>query len=132
MQVGVDGADRLLSVVVTSGQRNDGAVLREVIDDVRVPRVGDGRPRANPNAVLTDRAYPTKATREYLRARGTRTVIPEKINQVTARKKKDSVGGRPPGFDAEVYKGRDIVERAVSKIKQWRWCRPWSLPGRHL
>lgn len=106
--------------MVTGGQRNDGAVLREVIDDIRVPRVGGGRPRTTPDAVLADRAYPTKATRGYLRSRGIRTVIPEKIDQVTARKKKGSSGGRPPGFDAEAYKGRNVVERAFNKVKQWR------------
>jgi transposase len=105
---------------VTGGQRNDGAVLREVIEDIRVPRVGGGRPRTTPDAVLADRAYPTQATREYLRARGIKTVIPEKIDQVTARKNKGSSGGRPPGFDAEVYKGRNVVERAFNKVKQWR------------
>lgn len=65
--------------MVTGGQRNDGAVLREVIDDIRVPRVGGGRPRTTPDAVLVDRAYPTKATREYLRSRGTKTVIPREV-----------------------------------------------------
>ncbi|WP_396164961.1 IS5 family transposase [Corynebacterium sp.] len=120
IHVGVDGAGRPLSIVVTGGQRNDGAVLREVIDDIRVPRVGGGRPRTTPDAVLADRAYPTKATREYLRARGITAVIPEKADQVTARKKKGSGGGRPPGFDAEAYKGRNVVERAFNKVKQWR------------
>lgn len=107
-------------MVVTGGQRNDGAVLREVIDDIRVPRAGGGRPRTTPDAVLADRAYPTKATREYLRARGIRTVIPEKVDRVRARKKKGSAGGRPPGFDAEAYTGRNVVERAFNKVKQWR------------
>ncbi|WP_420099056.1 transposase [Corynebacterium sp.] len=87
------GIGRPLSVVITGGQRNDGDVLRQVIDDIRVPRVGGGRPRTTPDAVLADRAYPTKATREYLRSRGIRTVIPEKIDQVTARKKRGSAGG---------------------------------------
>lgn len=34
----VDGKGRPLSVVVTGGQRNDGAVLQAVIDDIRVPQ----------------------------------------------------------------------------------------------
>ena len=29
-------------------------------------------------------------------------------------------GGRPPGFDAERYKKRDTVERAINKLKQFR------------
>ncbi len=107
-------------MVVTGGQRNDGAVLREVIDDIRVPRRGAGRPRTSPDAVIADRAYPTTATRDWLRARGIKTVIPEKADQIRGRKNKGSAGGRPPGFDAEAYKGRNVVERAFNKVKQWR------------
>ncbi len=107
-------------MVVTGGQRNDGAVLREIIDDIRVPRVGGGRPRTTPDAVLADRAYPSRGTREYLRSRGIKTVIPDKVDHVRARKRKGSAGGRPPGFDAEAYKGRNVVERAFNKVKQWR------------
>lgn len=29
-------------------------------------------------------------------------------------------GGRPPAFDAEVYKGRNVVERGFNVTKQWR------------
>ena len=31
-----------------------------------------------------------------------------------------SRGGRPVNFDAETYKGRNIVERSFSVFKQWR------------
>ena len=120
IHVGVDGAGRPLSVVVTGGQRNDGAVLREVIEDIRVPRVGGGRPRTTPDAVIADRAYPSRGTRDYLRGRGIKTVIPEKSDQVRGRKSKGPAGGRPPAFDAQSYKGRNVVERAFSKVKQWR------------
>ncbi|MBK5239195.1 MAG: transposase [Actinomycetales bacterium] len=29
-------------------------------------------------------------------------------------------GGRPPAFDAEDYKGRNVVERSFNDQKQWR------------
>lgn len=107
-------------MVVTGGQRNDGAVLREVIDDIYVPRLGGGRPRTTPDAVLADRAYPSKASRRYLRSRGITAVIPEKADHVRARKAKGSAGGRPPNFDKQADKGRNVVERAFAKVKQWR------------
>ena len=28
--------------------------------------------------------------------------------------------GRPPGFDAEAYKRRNVVERCVNRLKQFR------------
>src|SRR5699024_8947317 len=47
-------------------------------------------------------------------------VIPEKSNEIAARKRKGRAGGRPPGFDAELYKDRNVVERAFGLMKQWR------------
>ncbi len=47
-------------------------------------------------------------------------VIPQKKNEIASRKKKGSKGGRPPAFDAEAYKGRNVVERSFNDHKQWR------------
>ena len=38
----VDGRGRPLALVITGGQRNDGAMLGEVLADIRVPRLGRG------------------------------------------------------------------------------------------
>ena len=47
-------------------------------------------------------------------------VIPQKKNEIAARQKKGSQGGRPPGLDVEAYKGRNVVERSFNSVKQWR------------
>ena len=111
-----------MSVVVTGGQRNDGAVLQAVIDDTRVPRSAGrpGRPRTRPDAVMADRAYQSRANREYLRGRGIVAVIPEKVDHVNARKRKGSGGGRPPKMDWGACRGRNVVERSFNLLKQWR------------
>jgi transposase len=44
---------------------------------------------------------------------------PEKSDSQAARRRKGSRGGRPPGFDAERYKKRNTVERAINKLKQF-------------
>jgi transposase len=31
-----------------------------------------------------------------------------------------SRGGRPPAFDKQVYKRRNVVERCFNRLKQWR------------
>ena len=116
----VDGNGLPLAIVVTGGQRNDGAMLEQVLDDIRVPRIGGGRPRARPDAVLADKAYGSGVNRRMLRARGIRVVIPEKSDQIASRKRKGSKGGRPPAFDAEAYKDRNVVERSFALVKQWR------------
>ena len=69
---------------------------------------------------MADKAYPSRANREYLRDRGITAVIPEKNDQVNARKRKGSAGGRPPRMDWEAYKGRNVVERSFNLLKQWR------------
>ena len=107
-------------MVVTGGQRNDGAMLAEVLADIRVPRLGPGRPRTRPDAVVADRAYTSGVNRTMLAGRGIKAVIPQKSNEIAARQRKGSAGGRPPGFDAETYKGRNVVERSFNLAKQWR------------
>ncbi|QFU96560.1 Putative transposase for insertion sequence element IS402 [Luteimicrobium xylanilyticum] len=118
--VAVDGGGLPLAAVVTGGQRNDGAMLAAVLADIRVPRSGPGRPRTRPDAVIADRAHTSGVNRRMLAGRGVRAVIPQKRDEIAARKRKGSAGGRPPGLDAETYKGRNVVERHFNHIKQWR------------
>jgi len=107
-------------MVITGGQRNDGAMLAAVLAEIHVPRLGPGRPRTRPDAVLADRAYTSGVTRTELRRRGIRAVIPEKRDQIAGRKRRGRRGGRPPGFDADAYRGRNVVERSFALAKQWR------------
>ena len=107
-------------MVITGGQRNDGAMLARVLAEIHVPRLGAGRPRTRPDAVLADRAYTSGVTRTELRRRGIKAVIPEKRDQIAARKRRGPRGGRPPAFDAEAYKKRNVVERSFALAKQWR------------
>lgn len=70
--------------------------------------------------VLGDKAYSSRAIRSELRRRRIRAVIPEPVDQIRHRARRGSRGGRPPGFDAEAYKHRNIVERAINKLKGHR------------
>ncbi|WP_436089320.1 transposase [Mycolicibacterium frederiksbergense] len=92
----VDGNGRPLAVVVTGGQRNDGAMLAAVLDEIVVPRTGAGRVRTRPDAVIADRAYTSGVTRRLLRARKITAVIPQKRDEIAARARRGSAGGRPP------------------------------------
>ena len=116
----MDGRGRPLAIVVTGGQRNDGAMLATVLADIRVPRLGRGRARTRPNVVIADRAYATGVIREQLRRRHIKAVIPAKSDQIAARLRRGSAGGRPNAFDAQAYKDRNLVERSFNKAKQWR------------
>jgi transposase len=70
--------------------------------------------------VLADKAYTNKKIRAELRRRRITAVIPEKKDHIAARAAKGSRGGRPPAFDRELYKQRNVVERAINKLKQFR------------
>jgi transposase len=83
------------------------------------PRRG-GRPRGRPECVNADKAYSHRSTRITLRDKRIRVVIPQKSDQVTHRKAKGSAGGRPPTFDANTYRDRNVVERAFNRLKSWR------------
>ncbi len=116
----VDGRGRPLVLVVTAGQANDSPMLPALLQGLRVPRAGAGRPRTTPEALLADKAYSARAHREMLAARGITTVIPQPSDQVRNRVARGSAGGRPPNFDATRYRDRNVVERSYALMKQWR------------
>jgi hypothetical protein len=51
-----------LLIVVSAGQRGDGPQFAAVIEAIRVPQPGPGRPRTCPDRVLADKAYSSKGT----------------------------------------------------------------------
>jgi transposase len=105
-------------VVLTAGQAGDNPQLVPVIEAIAVPT--GARPRRRPEVLIADKAYSHPSTRTLLRERGIRTVIPQRADQIAHRTSKGSAGGRPPGFDAELYRLRNVVERAFNRLKQWR------------
>jgi transposase len=115
-----DGRGRPLSVLVTAGQRNEAPELEALLDGIRVarPEGTPGRPRKRPHRLLADRGYAHDSCRLLLRRRGIPHVIPERKDQKERRGRRR--GGRPPSFEAEAYRRRNVVERCVNRLKQWR------------
>lgn len=110
-----------MSIRLTPGQAGDNPQLLPLLDDITVAARGSGgRPRSRPDCVIADKAYSHTSTRIALRRRGIREVIPEKSDQIAYRKAKGRVGGRPPRFDPELYRDRNVVERAFNRLKGWR------------
>ncbi|MFF3959787.1 IS5 family transposase [Streptomyces sp. NPDC001890] len=120
LHLSADGRCRPLSLIVTPGQRADCTQFKPVLEKIRVPRSGLGRPRKKPDSLAADRAYSNGLIREYLRRRGIRHTILEKTDTRAARLRKGARGGRPPGFDEDRYKKRNTVERAINRLKQSR------------
>jgi len=111
---------RPLAFTVTGGNTNDCTQFTTVMEAIRVPRIGPGRPRTRPRRVIGDKGYSSKAIRAWLRARGIACTIPERTDQIRNRLRRGSRGGRPPAFDKRTYKRRNVVERCFNHLKQWR------------
>ncbi|WP_406351337.1 IS5 family transposase [Streptomyces sp. NBC_01635] len=115
-----DGRGRPLALLITPGQRHDGVCAQPLLNGIRVPRLGPGRPRCRPDHVIADKAYSSRGFRAYLRRRGIGHTIPEKSDQQRHRHNRGRQGGRPPAFDRGTYSRRNTVERCFNRLKHFR------------
>ncbi|MFE3579284.1 IS5 family transposase [Streptomyces vinaceus] len=102
------------------GNINDATAFAQVLDGISVPRASTGRPCTTPARVLGDKAYSSLAIRHLLRRRGLAATISERRDQAANRQRRGRLGGRPPAFDKEAYRDRNVVERCFARLKQFR------------
>lgn len=107
-------------MVLTAGQAHESTQLEPVLDAIRVPRAGRGRPRKRPDRVLADKGYTYRRCRKALRRRKIKHVIPQRRDERKRRAARGRKGGRPPGFDRAAYRRRSVAERCINRLKQWR------------
>ena len=105
-------------MVITPGHRHDSTQLEPVLAGIRVPRPGGrGRPRTRPDRVIADKGYSYPRCRRLLRARQIPHTIPERRDQ---RARRATRPGRPLDFAPAIYARRNVVERCINRLKQWR------------
>ncbi|MCE7004547.1 transposase [Kibdelosporangium philippinense] len=109
LHLATEQRQRLLSLVITAGQRGDSPQFQVVLGRIRVARAV-GRPRTRPDRVLADKAYGSRVNREYLRRRGIRCTIPDKTDQARHRK----------------TKGRPVADHQPSTRSSTSSATPWS------
>jgi transposase len=97
---------------VTAGQVHESSAFEELMEAVEIPQPL-GRPRRRPDKLAGDKAYRMPRILDWLRDHGIQPVIPRKSNE-------KSKVGRPESFDAEAYKGRNVIERCVGWLKECR------------
>jgi transposase len=117
LHLACDGRGRPLALLATPGQRHESTQLEALLDAIAVPRAGRGRPRKRPALLLAARGYSFERCRRALRGRGVPHIIPERSDQRARRARRP---GRKPAFDADAYKRRNVVERCVNRLKQFR------------
>ena len=117
---GRDSRCRPISRATTAGHRHDSLAFEAVMASIRIGRRGPGRPRTRPGHVLADKAHSSRAIRSHLRRRRIVATIPEPVDHANNRLRRGRTGGRPPGFDPDRYRQRNIVERAINKLKGHR------------
>ena len=101
-----DGQGIPLGVTVTPGQRNEGPEFPNVIDSSAISIF---RLCNRPEALAGDKAYATNAIRDALRTKGINDIIPSRSHE------KEN-----PNFDRELYRARNIVERFIGWLKEYR------------
>ena len=88
------------------------------MEGIRVPRpAGRGRPRTRPDRLIADKGYSYPRCRRWLRQRQIPHTIPERRDQRAQRAVRP---GRPLLFNKAIYARRNVVERCINRLKQWR------------
>jgi transposase len=93
-----DASGKLIAFDVTAGQMGDVRSAPALIE--KLPKAAQ---------ILADTAYDSDKFREFLIARDTTPVI-----------KPNPTRKNIPPFDKASYKGRNLIERAFSHLKDWR------------
>ncbi|MFE7289322.1 transposase [Streptomyces noursei] len=119
LHLSADGRCRPLSLIVTPGQRADYTRFEPVLEKIRVPRSGPGRPRKKPDSLTPDKAQQDALPRIPARTRHP-AHDPGEDRQSGRPPAQRLTRGRPPGFGEERYKKRNTVERAVYRLKNAR------------
>jgi transposase len=104
----VDGHGHLMTLALTPGQQHEATMFETLMEQGAVKRI-TGQKKLHPHRVVGDKGYTGHKIRTYLRRHGMRLTIPR---QKTERHK-----GR---FDPAIYRQRNIVERVINRLKQFR------------
>lgn len=101
-----DGNGTPLSLTVTGGQRNEATQFDALM---RGCLVNTFRRTKRPKALAADKAYSSKKIRGAIRKMKITPVIPTRTNEAT-----------DPDFNSELYRQRNVIERAIGWIKNFR------------
>jgi transposase len=92
-----DATGRPMRLIVTAGQVNDCTQADRLLENIEAAHV------------IADRGYDTEGVLEKIEGLGANAVIPSRSNRKEQRE-----------YDRELYKRRNLIERAFNKLKRFR------------
>jgi transposase len=98
-----------MAVLLTGGECHESRVAQPLVEAGALKRSTPGRPRKRPKRIVADKAYGSRAFRQFLRRRGIRSTLPRKVNE-----------RRRGPFNKAIYRQRNQVERFFNRLKQSR------------
>ncbi len=108
IHVRVDGNGKPISMLLTPGECHESQMAQALLEQGAIKQ-RRGRPRKRPKRLVADKAYGSRAFRQFLRRRGIRLTLPRKSNE-----------RRRGPFDKAIYRQRNQVERFFNRLKQNR------------
>jgi transposase len=100
----------VLQVIVTRGNRNECPVVGPLVGSTLLNTGGRW-----PKRIAGDKGYSSDKIRLWLKGRGVEAVIPMRDNEHVNDRKQWQ-----PTFNKRAYKKRNVVERAIAKLKEFR------------
>ena len=107
-----DGNGTPLGVLLNSATPNEIKLIEKTLKQVRVPRMGRGRPRTHLDRLIYDKAADSDALRLRLKRQGVDLITPHKVNRV-----------KPPlqdGRKLRRYRRRWKIERTNAWLLDFR------------
>lgn len=92
-----DALGRPVRFIITGGQVNDCTQADGLLEDI------------NTTHVIADKGYDSEGVLQKIEELGAIAVIPSRSNRKVQR-----------GYDKELYKKRNLIERAFNKLKRFR------------
>jgi transposase len=108
-----EGRGLPISVTVTPGQQSETTQVAALLDQRRIKGL-PGAPRRRFGVVAGDKLFDIPRVREAVSQRHSRPVIAHK------RRPDGSYPPEAEGFDKALYRRRNVVERLISRLKEWR------------
>jgi transposase len=103
-----EGTGRLITFLLTPGQDSD-IRQAEALMEQGVIRRSSGRMRLRPSRLVADKGYTSQEFRTYLHKKSIRCTIARRSNE-----------RRRGAFEKSHYRKRNIIERLINRLKQFR------------